>query len=273
MVPAECEVEAPALLRLQRHAPAIAREAWRFLLALVYPQFCKVCDERLFDLQNHFYCPNCWEQPERILPPFCTGCGKPHTHMVGFVINDNFPCADCREKPNPHLTEIRAGAVYEGAVEEAVKLLKFHGRTRVARPLAALMVDFAAAYMQPESYTRIVPVPLHKVRQRERGFNQSELIALELLSAFPNATLDTQLKRIRPTLTQSRLRGDVRHKNVRGAFAYLGEDLKGARILLIDDVVTTAGTVTECARILKLAGAARVDVLAAAMAVPRQELV
>lgn len=269
MVSGECEVTASPT----RHAPVFLRGAWHFLLELVYPQYCKVCDERLFDLENGFYCATCWEHVERILPPHCTLCGKPHTHMVGFVINDNFPCADCRDKPNPHLTEIRAAAVYEGAVEDAVKLLKFHGRVRVARPLGALMAGFATTYMTTDSYTRIMPVPLHKVRERERGFNQSDLLAREILPAFPNATLDTNLQRIRPTLTQSRLKGDVRHSNVRGAFAYIGDDLRGARVLLIDDVVTTAGTVTECARVLKKAGASRIDVLAAAMAVPHVDLV
>lgn len=269
MVSGACEV-APA--RTGR-AAALLRGAWRFALEIVYPQFCKACGERLFDLENGFFCATCWEHAERIQPPHCTRCGKPHTHMIGFVIRDNFPCADCNDKPNPHLTAIRAAAVYEGAIEEAVKLLKFHGRVRVARPLGEIMSEFAAANMETAAYTRIIPVPLHKVRERERGFNQSLLLAQEILPAFPNATLDTQLSRIRPTLTQSKLRGDYRHANVRGAFAYLGPDLKGARVLLIDDVVTTAGTVAECARILKRAGAARVDVLAAAMAVPHVELV
>lgn len=249
------------------------RAAGQLALDLVYPQFCKACGERLFDLENGFFCPSCWEAAGRIAPPYCTCCGKPHGNLIGFVIPENYPCADCREKPNPHLTVIRAAAVYEGAIEQAVKILKFRGRVRAARPLGELMRDFAVQQLDCDAYARVVPVPLHRVRQRERGFNQSVLLAREIMPAFPGATLDEQLKRIRPTLTQSKLRGDVRHSNVRGAFAYLGQDLAGARVLLIDDVVTTAGTVTECARILKKAGAARVDVLAAAMAVPKAELV
>lgn len=269
MVSGECEVDAAR----EGRVPALLRGAWRFACEIVYPQYCKACDERLFDLENGFFCATCWERAERIMPPHCTLCGKPHTHMVGFVIPNNFPCADCNDKPNPHLTAIRAAAVYEGAIEEAVKLLKFHGRVRVARPLGELMSAFAAEYMDTDTYTHVMPVPLHKVRERERGFNQSVLLAREVLPAFERAEIDTQLRRIRPTLTQSRLKGDFRHTNVRGAFAYLGPDIKGARVLLIDDVVTTAGTVTECARILKRAGAARIDVLAAAMAVPHVELV
>ena len=243
-----------------------ARSAWHTLLELVYPQFCKVCDERIFDLEHPFFCAGCWESSPRIEAPLCTHCGRPHVGMVGFAVVHDYPCAECRDKPNPHIESIRAPVAYRDAMETAVKLLKFGGRVRMAAPLAAQMVDCARAEIDVAACTHLMFVPLHKVRQRTRGFNQAELLARAAHGAFPNAVLDTQLQRIRPTRTQSRLSSPERHSNVRGAFAYLGEDLKGAHVVLIDDVVTTAGTVTECARVLKRAGAARVDVLAAALA-------
>lgn len=245
---------------------AMARDAWHTLLELVYPQFCKACGERLFDLEHRYFCAACWERSTRIAPPLCTHCGRPHAGMVGFAVVHDYPCADCRDKPNPHIETMRAPAAYRDAMEIAVKLLKFGGRVRMAGPLAAEMAACAQAELDVATYSHLMFVPLHRVRQRERGFNQSELLAREVWPVFPHAILDAQLQRIRPTLTQSRLRGAERHSNVRGAFAYVGPDLAGARIVLVDDVVTTAGTVTECARVLKRAGAARVDVLAAALA-------
>jgi ComF family protein len=192
--------------------------------------------------------------------------------MVGLGNLHNFPCADCRETPNKHITRIFGAALYDGAIAEAIKHFKFHRKPRLARPLGELMRDFALREMDTEIYARIVPVPLHHVRQRERGFNQSALLAEEVLPAFARATLDTTLKRIRPTRVQSRLEPKERRGNVRGAFAVEGPDCAGETLLLIDDVVTTGGTVTECARVLHKAGAARVDVLAAALAAPGQRL-
>lgn len=250
----------------------ITRAAWPTLIELVFPQFCKQCGERIFTGENNFFCLDCWERAGRIETPYCTSCGRPHAGMIGFGMPVNFPCADCRERPNAHITQIRGAAPYAGAVAEAIKLLKFHGRERVSGPLIELMAGFAREHLETVAYSRIVPVPLHRVRERERGFNQSRLLAAGLLPTFPNAQLDEQLQRIRPTFTQSSLRAEARRSNVRGAFAYLGEDLAGARVLLIDDVVTTAGTVTECARALRKAGASRVDVLAAALAVPDVDL-
>lgn len=253
-------------------APAVLQSLWHTTVELIYPQFCKQCGERLFDLENGYFCASCWERVPRVESPYCLHCGRPHPERHGFAVVENYPCAECRESPNPHINTIRAALTYADAVELAVKLLKFHGRQRVAKVLAEAMRDFARENMDTAAVTHLVPVPLHPVRQRERGFNQSALLARAVWPAFENAILDEQLRRIRPTMTQSRLRSEARHGNVKGAFAYLGEDLCGARVVLIDDVVTTAGTVTECARILKRAGAARVDVLAAALAVPHVDV-
>lgn len=234
---------------------------------LVFPIFCKQCGVRLLTEENGYFCARCWEASPRIERPFCTGCGRPHQQMVGLGSLSNFPCADCREHPNKHLRRIFAPALYDGAVAEAVKLLKFHGRERLAAPLGELLVDFAAREMDVTAYDLVVPVPLHSVRRRARGFNQSKLLAAAALSAFPGAVLDESLRRIRPTRTQSRLKGrsDRRH-NVRGAFAVVGDAVSGKRVLLIDDVATTMGTVTECGAALQRAGAQWVDVLAVALA-------
>ena len=136
---------------------------------------------------------------------------------------------------------------------------------RFLGPLGDVMIDFAQAELPCTEYDLIIPVPLHKVRLRSRGFNQSSLLAQHIVGAFPNARFDEALQRIRPTRTQSKLKGKARISNVRGAFALIGDDIAGKRVLLIDDVVTSGGTVTECARALHRGKAAHVDVLTAAL--------
>ena len=246
--------------------------SWSLALKnLFLPVFCKLCGERLLTEENGFFCPTCWDLSPRIARPFCNRCGRPHESMVGFGALTNFPCADCREQPNPHVNRVYGSAVYEGAVKEAVKLLKFHEKRRLAPLMAELMAEIVQAEMEPERYDFLVPVPLHKVRLRERGFNQSLLLAEAIAPLFPQAPLNTDLQRIRPTRVQSRLKGDARQANVRGAFAVAGDALQGKCVLLVDDVITTMGTITECAHALKRAGAREVDVLAVALATRKRD--
>lgn len=246
--------------------PQVKNSPW--LLAaknLVFPIFCLSCRERLLTEENGYYCPTCWELASRIEPPLCDHCGRPHAAMVGLGSRRNFPCAECREKPLKAVRRIYGAAQYEGVVADGVKHLKFHDKYRLARPLGALMRAFAAEHLDTGAYDLIVPVPLHRVRLRDRGYNQSELLAREVLAAFPGAALSVALRRIRPTRTQSKLTGRKRSDNVKGAFAVEGDPMAGRTILLIDDVVTSGGTVEECARALRRAGAVAVDVLAAAL--------
>ncbi len=232
----------------------------------LYPIFCRACDARILTDENGYFCPGCWEQSPALERPFCTGCGRPHPLRVGFGTHQNFPCADCRDKPNRYIRRSYGATRYGDAMEEAIKLLKFHNKTRLITPIAERMHAFIEAEMDAGQYDLLIPVPLHFVRLRLRGFNQSRLLAEAVLDNFPRATLDDSLRRIRPTRTQSHLSGKERLRNVQGAFAVKGDSLKGKTVLLIDDVVTSAGTVTECAKALRNAGAAHVDVLVAALA-------
>lgn len=235
---------------------------------LLFPIFCKECRRRLLTEENGFFCPMCWEISPRIQRPFCSRCGRPHPGAIGFGIQSNFPCALCNKRPHPHISRIFGAARYDGAIAQAIKLFKFYDKRRLVHPLAQILAEFAQQEMDIELYDLIVPVPLHRVRERLRGYNQSRILAQAVAHVFPNATLDESLKRIRPTRIQSRLQGEARKTNVRGAFAVAGDACRGKNVLLIDDVITTASTVTECAAALRRARAARVDVLAVALAAP-----
>lgn len=250
---------------------AAAWPDWALALKnLFLPVYCKACGVRILTEDNVFFCPDCWMRAPWIEPPYCTCCGKPHPGMIALGnAPEHFPCADCRETKHPRVDRVFAPAVYDDVVKTAVKLFKFGGRRQLARPMGEALRDMVRERMDPDLYELIIPVPLHPVRLRQRGFNQSLLLAQEVLPEFPGAALDSSLIRVRPTRAQSRLKPKERAENVRGAFAVTGDTVKKKTILLVDDVVTTRETVTECARVLRRAGAARVDVLAFALAVPR----
>lgn len=238
---------------------------------LFLPMFCKRCDARLLTEENGYFCPTCWESSPRVCRPFCIRCGRPHKAAVGFMTRSNFPCEDCRDlNGKGAFRRIYGAAHYAEAVEVAIKMLKFHDKPRLAGLLAGLMAEFAACEMDVEQYDFLVPVPLHRVRERDRGYNQSRLLVRELLTAFPRARMDESLRRLRPTRVQSlATSADERKRNIAGAFGVTpGSPLGGSTVLLVDDVVTTSSTVSECAQALRVAGVAAVDVLAAALAVP-----
>jgi ComF family protein len=230
--------------------------------------YCRGCGVRLLTEENSLFCPDCWESSPRIERPFCSRCGKPHTRMTGLGERSNFPCLSCREHPNRYIQRIWGAAYYDGAVGMAIRSFKFNGKIGMQRPLAELMIEFARMELNLEQYDCLVPVPLYKTRLRDRGFNQSLCLAQQIAPEFPHAVIDESLQRIRPTRAQSTLKSDARSQNVRGAFAVMGNALEGKQVLLIDDVITTGDTITECARALMRAGALKVDAFAVALACP-----
>ena len=252
-----------------------AANDWSLTLKnLFFPIFCKQCGVRLLTEDNGYFCPNCWESSPKIERPFCPVCGRPHPAGVGLNATGNFRCGPCSvsEKPYPY-RRVLGAARYDGAVKLAIKLMKFYDKPRLARPLGELLRDQAARELDVDAYTHVIPVPLHRVRRRERGFNQAELLAEAVLQLFPRAQLDHSLIRVRPTHVQSRLHAESdRHASVRGAFTAIHVDhLHGASVLLVDDVVTTGATVGECANALLQCGVASVDVLAVALALPHED--
>ena len=157
---------------------------------------------------------------------------------------------------------MRAPLSYEGPVRTLIRNIKYRGETYSVKALASLVSEEAAEALEPGEI--VVPVPLHPERLRERGFNQAERIARAL---FPKGRLRPKaLSRRVPGPPQAGLDLKARRRNVRGAFEP-GEGLKGRAVLLVDDVITTGATVSECARALKRAGAVRVRAFAPARTV------
>jgi len=141
--------------------------------------------------------------------------------------------------------------------------LKFFGNQSLAKPMGRMMSQRLDDAEFPEAYDLVVPVPLHGKRLRERGYNQSSLLAREVARelGLKSFLRENTLQRVRDTRPQAGLSMYHRAKNPVGAFAVKG-NLQGAVVLLVDDVITTGITVSECAKTLRGAGARRVYVLA-----------
>jgi ComF family protein len=237
---------------------------------LFLPAFCRKCGVRILTEGNLYFCDDCWVTITPVADPKCPSCGRPHSVRVGFEEIYNFVCSECASRfaaQKLWVTSTHAAGIHDGVLRQAIHLLKFGRKRLMAKPLARFALERILGGIDARSYDFVTVVPLHRNRLRERGYNQSELIAEHVSEGFPNARFEGLLMRIKDTPNFSQLGKIERRDWIRKAFAPLpGLDIKHKRILLVDDVVTTGATTNECARILRRAGADRVDVLAVAVA-------
>jgi ComF family protein len=207
-------------------------------------------------------CASCLAQIEPLSAEFfCVTCRTPFQNR--FPLDEHGQCAACRAGLRGFDAAYTFGA-YEGALRELIHIYKYGKVRTLARPLADFL---AGALARDERYDLITPVPLHWRRRWQRGFNQSELLALDIARrcGIPFRRL---LRRVRSTAVQAGLSNTARRRNVASAFVCrrgIGDGaLRGRRVLLVDDVMTTGSTAAACARALKNAGAARVVLLTVA---------
>jgi ComF family protein len=254
--------------------PALARPGpqtgrWRrwtgALLDLVFPPFCAVCRAPLSEARCGPLCLPCWDALERIGPPWCRTCGVP---MRAALRSTDTPlCGECRLRP-PVFAYARAGARYGDVAREALHALKFKGRRGLAGPLADLIVEGGTARLPKGRPDLLVPVPLHPRRHRERGFNQAFLLARRLGEAWRVSVRDDVLLRVVATASQTALESNARRSNVRNAFRLRRpETVAGRHVIVVDDILTTGATVSECVLTLQAGGAATVGVLTVARVV------
>ena len=229
-------------------------------LDLLYPARCPVCDHGLDAGRRDPLCQDCWVAFERIEGPRCASCGLP---LPSFEPPAGPPprCGGCVANPPPFDYARTAGA-YAGVLRDALHALKFGGKQALARPLAALMLEQCGSLLGPH-VDALVPVPLARGRELERGFNQARLLAGHLASASGLSVKAHWLSRSRGTRPQTELTAGERRANVAGAFS-ASRRAAGGHVVLVDDIVTTGATAAECARTLRAAGARTVGVLAVA---------
>jgi ComF family protein len=196
-----------------------------------------------------------------LFPDRCAGCGEPSSLF----------CAQCHGKLRPYprqdlplrcpqqpplLDTITIGYLFEGVLRDAIHALKYERVRRIAEPLGELLVE--QIHHRPLHADALVPVPLHPRRMAERGFNQSELLAAPLARASGVPLLRQGLARQRETAHQVGLDARARLDNVREAFVWQHPMPAPARVVLIDDVLTTGATLIACAQALRRAGAREV---------------
>lgn len=239
---------------------ALSRVLLEPLLATLFPCRCAGCQASLRQPTLAPLCANCWRSVPRHPGPLC-GCGWPLPAGIPG------PCGRCRRGLSVFGRGFSFGP-YSGTLRDLVLELKYRNRRRVAERFAELIEsDPQAAEILADGGV-LVPVPLHPRRCRERGFNQSELLATALAGRSRLPIAPRALVRRRDTATQTGLSAAQRRENVRGAFAIRDRaKVAGRIVVLVDDVLTTGATVRECAAALLEAGARSVRVLTVARVV------
>jgi len=231
--------------------------AFQTVLDFFCPRPCLNCQEIIPPQTPGLLCPDCLAALPLLPRPRCPRCGAPFRSPM---VSDHL-CHACLRQPPP-FNRARAAGFYDGFILEAIHRLKYQRQVLYAKFLGQIMVrepDISAMLADAQL---LVPVPLHPRRLRWRGFNQALLLAKHL-SHLPVAP--EVLIRRRPTLPQVGLSSQERLVNVKNAFAVTApQEVNGRNIVLVDDVYTTGATIRECARVLRRAGAARLEVITVA---------
>ncbi|MBC8245649.1 MAG: ComF family protein [Verrucomicrobia bacterium] len=224
-------------------------------MSLIFPEVCQLCRDEAAKPEDGFVCDGCRAKFKPIQPPFCQRCGQP---FAGEFSGD-FECANCLEM---ELQFEFARAAMKANVEMLDVIHRFkYGQALWLEPLFdRLLREQAVEQIRDWRGDCLVPVPLHPVRFRERGFNQAAQLCRNLGRATGLEIETRAVKRTRVTQTQTRLSRSERLANMRGAFAPHQRRLNGRRVVLVDDVLTTGATTSDCARACKKAGAAEVGV-------------
>jgi len=241
--------------------PALAiPKTFHALASLFYPATCVVCGANVE--RPEYLCADCQRRAPRIVAPFCAKCSEPFPG----AITQAFSCANCEHRVL-HFDCAVAAYRSRGLVRKLVHEFKYARQRHLRYPVAAwLRETLRDPRLHGRHFDVIVPVPLHPARERERGFNQAMLLA-ELLAASTTVPLRAVLERTRYTTTQTAYDRAERMENLHGAFRLRkNKDVRDLRVLLIDDVLTTGSTLSECARVLKAAGAVSVHAATAARA-------
>ncbi|HEY6352408.1 MAG TPA: ComF family protein [Candidatus Angelobacter sp.] len=243
------------------------------LFSVLFPSDCRICSSSLTRISALPVCGPCLERITSLSGILCGVCGE--KLFSKFVETAEGPlCGMCRRAAPPFRRALAYGA-YDGALRDLIHLLKYQQIKPVAPLLARLLVGTLAGVALPESLV-VVPVPLFKRKLRERGFNQAEEIARAFVrrSRLRGIQLDTSsLARARETASQTGLTRHQRRANLRGAFAVVRpERIADRSVLVIDDVMTTGATASECSRVLLRAGAKQVFVATVARATREVEI-
>jgi competence protein ComFC len=240
--------------------PNVIAENLQAAVSLLYPSVCAGCAETVE--RGEYLCDACDDKVIRIVAPFCAKCSEPFSG----AISGTFECANCGHRTLYFETAVSAYRG-RGIVRRIILDFKYGKQMHLRNLIAGWLRDaLNDERLRCRHFDVIVPVPLHRARERERGFNQAALLA-DSIGAELSIQSRPVLERIRYTTTQTAFDRAERMENLRDAFRLRKRaDVRGLRVLLIDDVLTTGSTLSECARVLKAAGASSVCAATAARA-------
>ena len=229
---------------------------------LIYPSFCRLCAEPLDEPGEKVVCRACLAKLSPRGGPSCPLCGRYHEGE-----GEGHICSRCLERA-PAFSLHRSCGAYSGTLKDVILLFKYRKYAPLSRPLAGFAERCLAS--DPKLWAGadfLMPVPLHPARKRERGFNQSRLLARDLGRLRGMTVLGGCLVKAKNVPPQAGLHAAEREENVKKAYAVRRrQKVRGTTLLLIDDVATTGATLRECARVLVEAGARDVRAITLARA-------
>jgi ComF family protein len=248
------------------------------LCCALFPAPCRLCGEFLLRFSRIPVCDSCWKNLPEQSGCLCAICGEA-LGVAEFGVGQGLLCRPCRVSAPPFERAVAHG-IYQGQLRALLHLLKYDGMEPIADRLGRLL---ALQVLEVESIPRkmlVIPVPLFRAKRRQRGFNQAEALARSTVKALRRPLPEWELtvatgvlERRCATQSQAGLTPHKRRANVRGAFFALSpEKIKGADVLLIDDIYTTGATARACAQALRSAGAKSVLVATVARA-QRQDII
>jgi ComF family protein len=241
-------------------AGKLIRSAWKQVLDFALPPRCAGCG--LIVDEVHSFCPDCWIKVEFLGDSGCSTCGMP------LEATDADECGACIAKP-PRIHRTRSAVAYDDLSRSIAIRLKYGRKVALARTMARYM----APLVRQEEDAVLIPVPLHRIRLWQRGFNQSALVAKELARATGLRTDPHLLRRIKRTPALKGMSLSQRRKVVAGAFGvHKSAELDGRTVVLVDDVLTTGSTANACAKALQKAGAKRVELVSWARVIKPMQL-
>jgi ComF family protein len=239
---------------------AVLQTAGKWVLDFALPPRCAGCDTIVSDV--HSFCPECWKSIDFLGHSGCSTCGLP------LQATEQTSCGACLARP-PRIARTRAAVAYDDLTRKLAIRLKYGRKIAIARTMARYMAPLVSG----EGERLLVPVPLHRWRLWRRGFNQSALVARELSKRLAVPMDALVLSRTRRTPPLKGMSPVQRRRTVAGAFHVRDKAaIAGKTVILVDDVLTTGSTAEACARTLKRAGAARVELVSWARVVKPSQL-